>query len=154
LNNTQGQKTSYRITHQQLPIQPAFAVTGQSAQGKTLPKVLVNLHEGGFAAYIGASHACGREGICISKPVTLDMLNKPVPYDLYLETKRFQAIEHNTLIKFGYLQGEPVSVPDPEIEKPSKQTMLKPKFITEDIKISMGKVKKHKATNSNDDSNF
>ena len=33
------------IARKQLPIQPAFAVTGHSAQGKTLPSVLVNLHE-------------------------------------------------------------------------------------------------------------
>jgi hypothetical protein len=33
-----------QITRHQLPIQPAFAVTGHSAQGKTLPQVLVNLH--------------------------------------------------------------------------------------------------------------
>ncbi|KAI6094669.1 hypothetical protein EDD17DRAFT_1497457, partial [Pisolithus thermaeus] len=35
------------ISRSQLPIEPAFAVTGHSAQGKTLPKVLVNLSEGG-----------------------------------------------------------------------------------------------------------
>ncbi|KAG1874167.1 hypothetical protein C8R48DRAFT_593611, partial [Suillus tomentosus] len=38
-----------RVVRDQLPIQPAFAVTGHSAQGKTLAKVIVNLHEGGFA---------------------------------------------------------------------------------------------------------
>ncbi|KAG2150889.1 hypothetical protein DEU56DRAFT_696244, partial [Suillus clintonianus] len=37
------------VTREQLPIQPAFTVTGHSAQGKTLPMVIVNLHEGGFA---------------------------------------------------------------------------------------------------------
>ncbi|KAG2112599.1 uncharacterized protein F5147DRAFT_527641, partial [Suillus discolor] len=31
-----------RVTCRQLPIQPAFAVTGHSSQGKTLPQVLVN----------------------------------------------------------------------------------------------------------------
>ncbi|KAG1777604.1 hypothetical protein EV702DRAFT_942487, partial [Suillus placidus] len=32
-----------RVLREQLPIQPAFAVTGHSAQGKTLPNVIVNL---------------------------------------------------------------------------------------------------------------
>ncbi|KAJ8591569.1 hypothetical protein M405DRAFT_706947, partial [Rhizopogon salebrosus TDB-379] len=38
-----GSQKKLRITRSQLPIQPAFAVTGHSAQGKTLPQVLVNL---------------------------------------------------------------------------------------------------------------
>ncbi|KAG2741943.1 hypothetical protein P692DRAFT_201665656, partial [Suillus brevipes Sb2] len=67
-----------RVTREQLPIQPAFAVTGHSAQGKTLPKVIVNLHEGGFGAYVAASRARTREGLCIMQPVTLDNLNKPL----------------------------------------------------------------------------
>ncbi|KAG2124013.1 hypothetical protein DEU56DRAFT_744929, partial [Suillus clintonianus] len=36
-------KSKLRVVREQLPIQPAFAVTGHSAQGKTLPKVIVNL---------------------------------------------------------------------------------------------------------------
>lgn len=32
-----------KVTRHQLPIQPAFAVTGHSAQGKTLPNVLIDL---------------------------------------------------------------------------------------------------------------
>jgi ATP-dependent exoDNAse (exonuclease V) alpha subunit len=154
LQNKDGEKISYRITRHQLPIQPAFAVTGQSAQGKTLPKVLVNLHEGGFAAYVGVSRAQTREGLCISKPVTLEMLNKPVPHDLYAENKRFEAIEHNTLIKFGYLQGVPVPVPDPETEKNLKHGTLRPKFITDEItdeiKNLNGNSKKRKANKQND----
>ncbi|KAG1904462.1 uncharacterized protein F5891DRAFT_945755, partial [Suillus fuscotomentosus] len=63
--NSNGKEEKLQVTHHQLPIQPAFAVTGHSAQGKTLPKVLVNLHEGGFAAYVAASRAQTREGLCI-----------------------------------------------------------------------------------------
>ncbi|KAG1779377.1 hypothetical protein EV702DRAFT_966447, partial [Suillus placidus] len=37
-----GSERKLRVTRHQLPIQPAFAVTGHSAQGKTLPRVLVN----------------------------------------------------------------------------------------------------------------
>ncbi|KAH7904307.1 hypothetical protein BJ138DRAFT_974232, partial [Hygrophoropsis aurantiaca] len=35
LTNSSGNQDKYRVVRQQLPIQPAFAVTGQSAQGKT-----------------------------------------------------------------------------------------------------------------------
>ncbi|KAG1811782.1 uncharacterized protein BJ212DRAFT_1277471, partial [Suillus subaureus] len=73
------------ITRHQLPIQPVFAVTGHSAQGKTLPKVLINLHEGGFVAYVAASRAQTCDGLCISHLVTLDQLNKPLPSDLLQE---------------------------------------------------------------------
>ncbi|KAH7909524.1 hypothetical protein BJ138DRAFT_1010674, partial [Hygrophoropsis aurantiaca] len=42
LSDGSGNQQKYRVVRLQLPIQPAFAVTGQSAQGKTLPRVLVN----------------------------------------------------------------------------------------------------------------
>ena len=74
-----------RISRQQLPLQPAFTVTGHSAEGKTLPDVLVNLHEGGFGAYVAALQPTSRYGLCITRPVTLQMLNKPLPYDLHFE---------------------------------------------------------------------
>lgn len=55
LDKPDGSKEKNRVTRSQLPIQPAFAVTGHSAQGKTLPKVMVDLSEGGFGAYVAAS---------------------------------------------------------------------------------------------------
>ncbi|KAG2151557.1 uncharacterized protein EDB93DRAFT_1083222, partial [Suillus bovinus] len=51
------------ISREQLPIQPVFAVTGHSAQGKTLLKVIVSLHEGGFGSYVAASHAQCCDGL-------------------------------------------------------------------------------------------
>jgi len=66
-----------------MPIQPGFAVTRLSAQGKTLPKVLVGLHEGGFAAYVAASRAKSRTGLCITQAVHLTNLNKPLPHNLH-----------------------------------------------------------------------
>ncbi|TEB26515.1 hypothetical protein FA13DRAFT_1595676, partial [Coprinellus micaceus] len=73
-----AKRDSLRIRRYQLPIQPAFAVTGQSAQGKTLPTVLASLHEGGFGAYVAASRAKSREGLCIIRSVQLSDLNKPL----------------------------------------------------------------------------
>ena len=43
------------VNRQQVPIQPAFAVTGHFVEGKNLPNVLADLNEGGFAAYVIAS---------------------------------------------------------------------------------------------------
>lgn len=106
-----------RITRSQLPIQPAFAVTGHSAQRKTLPKVLLDLAEGGFAAYVGASRARSRDGLCILRPVTLDKLNKPLPPELKQEMRRLEALAYNTQIEFGFREGELMPVPDWEFEK-------------------------------------
>jgi len=52
-----GKQEKIKISRHQVPIQPAFAVTGHSAQGKTILKVLAGLHEGGFGAYVAASRA-------------------------------------------------------------------------------------------------
>ena len=117
LPDENGKLRKVRITHHQLPIQPGFAVTGQSAQGKTLPHVIVNLHEGSFGAYVAASRARTREGICITQRVTLDDLNKPIPYDLFQEVQRFDAIEHNTYVHYGILNADLVQVPNPESER-------------------------------------
>jgi hypothetical protein len=57
LTSSDGTKLTIQLTRSQVPVQPGFAVTGQSAQGKTLPCVLANLHEGGFGAYVAASRA-------------------------------------------------------------------------------------------------
>ncbi|KAG2352758.1 hypothetical protein BDR07DRAFT_1383930 [Suillus spraguei] len=79
---TEGKQEKIRVTRHQVPIQPAFTVTGHSAQGKTLPQVIVNLHEGGFAAYVSASHAQTHKGLCITQPVMVEFLNKCIPSDL------------------------------------------------------------------------
>jgi hypothetical protein len=117
LHDHGGQPEKIRITRHQLPIQPAFAITGHSAQGKTLPRVLVNLHEGGFAAYVAASRARGRSGLCITQPVTLAQLNKRIPHDLAFECRRFEALEHNTLVRVGVKKGIAVEIPDAEGER-------------------------------------
>jgi hypothetical protein len=117
-----------RVTRHQLPIQPAFAVTGHSAQGKTLPNVLVNLHEGGFAAYVAASRPTSRKGLCITKPVTLEMLNKPLPYDLLIEDQRFQIMEANTLVGHGFKKGTIKDVFDPEAETDMSPTTIHSTF--------------------------
>jgi hypothetical protein len=126
LLNDEGLEDKVRITHHQLPIQPAFAVTGHLAQGKTLPQVLVNLHKGGFAAYVAASRAQSHDGLCITQPVTLEQLNKPLPADLLREVRRFEAIEHNTYIHCGIRQGEMLLVPDAEAERGIPARVLEP----------------------------
>jgi hypothetical protein len=39
-----------------------------------------------------------REGLCIMQPVTIDNLNRPLPYDLLQEMKQLTDLEHNTYI--------------------------------------------------------
>jgi len=97
--------TKIHVSQEQLPIQPAFAVTGHSAQGKTLSKVIVNLHEGGFSSYVAASCAKCHEGLCITQNVTIDQLNKPVSYDLLQEIKHLDGLEHNTYVNLGLCDG-------------------------------------------------
>ncbi|KAG1879740.1 hypothetical protein F4604DRAFT_1679334 [Suillus subluteus] len=106
LKDANGLERKLRITHHQLPIQPAFAMTGHSAQGKTLPSVLVNLHEGGFRAYIAASRAQTRTSLCITQA--------PLPADLLQEVRHFEAIEVNTCVWCGLRDGDLVPVPDAE----------------------------------------
>ena len=124
-----------RFTRKQLPIEPAFAVTGQSAQGKTLPKVIVNLHEGGFAAYVAASRPRRREDLVITQEITkLDQLNKPLPADLRTEMRRFEALEHNTNVRHGFLNADYVNVPDTEGEEAFARTTFSATFLTPETK--------------------
>ena len=102
LHTTTNLKSKIRVTRQQLPIQAAFAVTGHSAQGKTLPKVLINLKEGGFSVYVGGSRATSPEGLCITEAILLQHLNKPLPYPLVFEARKFNAIEWNTEINHNF----------------------------------------------------
>jgi hypothetical protein len=96
--------------------------------GKTLPKVLVNLHEGGFAVYVAASCAWTHEDLCISRLVSIQQLNKLLPPELLQEVRRFDIIEHNTYIKHGFHQGAVLDVPDAEAERMVNCTKLLPRF--------------------------
>jgi hypothetical protein len=109
-------KGTFHVNHRQLPLQPGFAVTGHSAQGKTLEKVLVNLKQGGCGAYVSASRATTRYGLCITQPVTLPDLDKPLHPDLLFEARRFHIMAQNTLIEFSFCEGTKSTVPDAESE--------------------------------------
>ena len=109
-------KRNVRVSRSQLNLQPAFAITGHAAQGKTLTQVLVNLHEGGFAAYVSASRARTREGLFLSRPVNLEDLNRPVSSDLRHECRRLERLEHNTYIRHGFKAGSIMPALDPESE--------------------------------------
>ena len=119
-----------KITQTQLPFQPAFSLTGHSAQGKTLPKIVTGLHKGGFSAYVAASRAQTRKGLCITHAVTLQDLNKPLPHTLITESQQLDAIEHNTLILHGFEPGFLKSIPDPESEYTVKIKTFSVKFHT------------------------
>ena len=115
----------------QAGFQPGFAVTGQSAQGKTLPVVLSFLHLGKFSAYVSASRTKTRHGLAIIQLVTLDDLNQPLPHDLLLEDQWHQAMEHNTLVTYKFIDGDIRRIPEPEYERKHCINVGKPTFWTE-----------------------
>jgi hypothetical protein len=45
------------------------------------------------------------------------MLNKPVPYNLYVKDQRLQILEHNTLVRYGFSHEPLKPIFDPEIEQ-------------------------------------
>ena len=128
LSDATGGKQNVHIVRSQLNLQPAFAITGHAAQGKTLPQVLIDLTEGGFAAYISASRAQTRKGLFITDAVTLDVLNKPVTSNLRQECRRLERLEHNTKIHYGFEIGNIMAVLDPEAEV--EMVLLDPKPAT------------------------
>ena len=119
-----------KITWTQLPFQPSFSLTGHSAQGKTLPKIVTGMHKGGFSAYVAASRAQTWKGLCITHAVTLQDLNKPLPHTLITESQQLDAIEHNTLILHSFKPGSLKSIPDPESEYTVKTKTFSAKFHT------------------------
>ncbi|KAJ3778446.1 hypothetical protein FB446DRAFT_617285, partial [Lentinula raphanica] len=51
----------------QLPFEPAFSMTGQSAQGYGFDSIVCSLHNGGFQAYVAASRAKTRRSLFITR---------------------------------------------------------------------------------------
>ena len=88
--------------------------TAHRAQGKTLAAVGSDLNFRGAMAYVIASRARTRHGLALLQPLTSEALNKPPPRHLREEDDRQRALEHNTLVRLGYIQGDIVPVPDPE----------------------------------------
>lgn len=73
---------------------------------------LCNLSEGGFGAYVAASRARTRVGLCITEPVTIQQLNKPIPAD----------------IRLGLSSGHLKAIPDAEAEH-SDKVAIKVKYV-------------------------
>ena len=75
-----GTKTSYTITREQLPLEPAYAYTAHKAQGKTLPSVIVDLTPTGRKpsnnsfAYVPLSRVQKLEHLAILRPFPLNIL--------------------------------------------------------------------------------
>ncbi|KAE8221964.1 hypothetical protein CF319_g4767 [Tilletia indica] len=88
----------HRISRQQLPLQPGFAMTVHSAQGITSSGgVVVDLTRGGFPAYVAASRATRREDIFLISEVSRRQLNTPaLPASLQSELARLQALAKTT----------------------------------------------------------
>ena len=104
-------------TRHQLPLQPGFAVTIHSAQGKTLPNILIDMGENAFGAYVGASRATTCKELALMNKVSLNDLTHEIPYSLFFENMRFKILQQNTLIKYGFTANKLQDVPDAESEK-------------------------------------
>jgi hypothetical protein len=116
ITDSAGIKRNAHVIRSQLNLQPAFAITGHAAQGKTLPQVLADLHEGGFPAYVSASRARTREGLFLTGTVSLEDLNRPVNSDLRHECRRLERLEYNTKVRHGFETGPILPSLDPESE--------------------------------------
>lgn len=113
IQNTEGKSVNVSVTREQMPFQAGFACTGQVAQGQTMPSVLAYMNEGGFAAYVAASHATCCDSLYVAHPVQLEQLNHPLPIDLVKEMHKFDAMAWNTLVQYSFRKGSKVSVEDP-----------------------------------------
>ena len=109
-------------TRYQLAFELGFAVTGHSAQGKTMDCVVCDLNSLDGGGYVAASRARTREGLVITRPVTLQVLNRPLKHELVFELRRLNVLSHNTLVRHGYLDEPLLNVPDFEIEKDLPET--------------------------------
>ncbi|KAE8249631.1 hypothetical protein A4X13_0g5133 [Tilletia indica] len=87
-----------KVQRQQIPLQPGFAMTVHSAQGITARGgIIVDLHRGGFEAYVAASRATRKEDIFLLRPITAQRLNNPpLPRSLRLELQRLDNIAETT----------------------------------------------------------
>jgi ATP-dependent exoDNAse (exonuclease V) alpha subunit len=93
--------TVKKISRTQIPLQPAYCVTGHFAQGRTLSAVVVDLRLGSFHAYVAASRPNTRSGLYIMHPVSLEDLNHPLPHELEEDATRLSKLETETLRKFN-----------------------------------------------------
>lgn len=109
-----GRSFTLTASRHQLPLQLGFASTTHGAQGKTLPCVGSDMNCGGAKSYVIASRAQNRNGLVLVRPVTLARLNTPVDSGLVIETARLKALEHNTLIEYGFCTGQKAHIPDPK----------------------------------------
>ena len=141
-----GVKRTVHVSRTQLNLQPAFAITGHAAQGKTLPQVLANLHEGGFAAYVSASRAQTREGLYLTEAVKLEDLNRPVSSDLRYECRRLERLEHNTRVSYGLETGPLLPLLEPESETADPDIKILPQPLTDSTVLSQSQLSPDSAT--------
>ena len=74
-----GKGEAVTVKRVQIALQPAFAVTGHFAQGRTMAHVTTGA-VGGCSGYVTLSRAKTRQGLALTSPVTLDsILKSPLP---------------------------------------------------------------------------
>ncbi|KAJ6595304.1 hypothetical protein B0H10DRAFT_1960523 [Mycena sp. CBHHK59/15] len=92
------------------------------------PQDIDDLNIGGPVAYVSASRPTTRDGLILLKEVGRSALNKPLPPELLLESRRLEALEHNTRVRFKFLNEPLVEVPDAEHALGSERNLRNLRF--------------------------
>lgn len=97
----------------QLSVEPAYAITGHGAQGRTLTDgVLITLKASNEESYVAASRPTHRNGLFLTSRVTLSDVNKPLDSALRSEMSRLAVLQHNTLVRYGLIRAASISPMD------------------------------------------
>ncbi|KAF5335017.1 hypothetical protein D9758_016196 [Tetrapyrgos nigripes] len=146
INDENGVPRKLKCFRKQLPLQSSSTITAHFAQGQTMDSVLTSFKDGPAAAYVSASRAVHRNGLFLLEEIQLHDLNSPkLSLDLRYEYQQLEAIEHNTLVQWGFLASDLVSVPD--IEGENLPDSLRIKF-TVDVNTVPGKRKRTQTDDS------
>ena len=93
-----GRLTVFR--RKQLPLLPAFALTDYKAQGKTLPKIIVDLQSctNISSAYVMLSRATSLDGLLVLRPFDPKKLRSHASGDFRTEMRRLDILACHTIL--------------------------------------------------------
>ncbi|KAF8321872.1 uncharacterized protein EI90DRAFT_2938265 [Cantharellus anzutake] len=89
------------VRRSQLPLLPAFAITDYKAQGRTLPKVIIDLESARSiqSAYVMISRATALENLLILRPFSAKRVMGHMCGDLRAELCRLEQLECDTIVR-------------------------------------------------------
>jgi hypothetical protein len=83
----------------------------------------------------------------------LSDLNKPLPHDLFVEVRRLEILEKNTLVRHGFSDSALLPVPDPESEVEVAKQTITVNVVDEDSDPASPLAKKRKMDDRDDSEN-